>query len=239
MNYRANIQWGWLPGEKSKLYSHNIFFRGSYISRIENNSLESVELGPGWEFQTKNLFQGNFQVNYNVEDVDEEFELSDDTEIPIGTYNFWSTEMIFLTPGSKPIWAIFMFNGGQFYDGTRLSFDVNPTWNVSSSLNLGLEYQFNLVNFKDRDQKFNAQIGKLKFLYMFSTKLTLSAFIQYNSAIKSISSNIKFRFNPREGNDLYIVYNEGRNTQLDSEIPRLPNVSGRSIMVKYTYTFKL
>lgn len=239
MNYRGNLQWGWLPGENSKLYSHNIYLRGSYISRIENNSLESAEIGPGWEFQTKNLFQGNFQISYNVEDVDEEFELSDDAEIPIGTYNFWSTEMIFLTPGSKPIWAIFMFNGGQFYDGTRLSFDVNPTWNVSSSLNLGLEYQFNQVNFKDRNQKFNAQIGRIKLLYMFSTKLTLSAFIQYNSAIKSISSNIKFRFNPREGNDLYIVYNEGRNTQLDSEIPRLPNVSGRSILVKYTYTFRL
>ena len=239
MNYRGNIQWGWLPGENSKLYSHNIYLRGSYISRIENNSLESAEIGPGWEFQSKNLFQGNFQVSYMVEDVDEEFELSDDAEIPIGAYYFWTTESIFVTPGTKPVWAMFMLTAGQFYDGTRFSIDVNPTWNVSSSLNLGIEYQYNQLNFKDRNESFNAQIGKIKVLYMFSTKLTLSAFIQYNSAIDAIASNIKFRYNPREGNDLYIVYNEGRNTDLDREIPRPPNVSDRSIMIKYTYTFKL
>jgi len=235
--YGYNIQWGWLPGEKSKLYSHNIFLRGSYISRIEDRSLESAEIGPGWEFQTKNLFQGNLQISYNIEDVDEAFDFSDDAGIPIGKYQFWNAEAMFITPGTKPVWIIFMANVGQFYDGTRISLDVNPTWNVSSSLNLGVEYQYNQLNFQDRDETFNAQIGRIKILYMLSTKFTLSAFIQYNSDINAIGSNIKFRYNPREGNDLYIVYNEGRNTNLNRETPQLPNISQRTIMLKYTYTF--
>ncbi len=132
-----------------------------------------------------------------------------------------------------------MLNIGQFYDGTRVSFDVNPTWNISSSLNLGIEYQYNQLNFKDRGETFNAQIGKIKILYMLSTKFTVSAFIQYNSDIDDIGSNIKLRYNPREGNDLYIVYNEGRNTNLNRETPHLPNISQRTIMLKYTYTFSL
>ena len=234
-----SVQWGWLPGENSKLYSHNIYLMGSYISRIENGSLESANIGPGWQFQTKSFFQGNFQLIYNVEDVDEEFDFSDDAGIPVGKYHFWNTKLMFTTPMTKPVWLIFMINTGQFYDGTRISFDVNPTWNVSSSLNLGLEYQYNQLNFQDRGEKFNAQIGRLKILYMLSTKFTVSAFIQYNSDLDAIASNIKLRYNPREGNDLYIVYNEGRNTRLDREIPRLPNISDRTIMIKYTYTFRL
>ncbi len=35
------------------------------------------------------------------------------------------------------------------------------------------------------------------------------------------------------------VFNEGRNTNLDREIPELPQIGDRTILVKYTYTFNL
>jgi hypothetical protein len=72
---------------------------------------------------------------------------------------------------------------------------------------------------------------------MFSTKLSVSAFIQYNSNEDNIVSNFRLRYNPREGNDFYIVYNEGTNTDLDLEIPTLPRMSDRTLLLKYTYTF--
>jgi len=74
---------------------------------------------------------------------------------------------------------------------------------------------------------------------MFTTKLSLNAFVQYNSTENGLSTNIKFRYNPREGNDFYIVINEGRSTYRDLEDPRLPQFNNRSILLKYTYTFIL
>jgi hypothetical protein len=74
---------------------------------------------------------------------------------------------------------------------------------------------------------------------MFSTRLSLSAFIQYNTAINKVISNVRFRYNPKEGTDLYIVFNEGRNTLLEREVPHLPLYDQRSIMIKFTYTFEL
>ncbi|MCK4746862.1 MAG: hypothetical protein KAT15_07505, partial [Bacteroidales bacterium] len=68
---------------------------------------------------------------------------------------------------------------------------------------------------------------------------SLSAFVQYNTAIDKVISNVRFRYNPMEGTDLYIVFNEGRNTLLEREIPTLPIYEHRSIMVKFTHTFKL
>jgi len=79
----------------------------------------------------------------------------------------------------------------------------------------------------------------IKAMLMFSTKLSISAFIQYNSENHLVSSNIRFRYNPREGNDLWIVYNEGTNTDLTREIPNPPRLAGRTVMLKYTYTFRL
>jgi hypothetical protein len=72
-----------------------------------------------------------------------------------------------------------------------------------------------------------------------STKTSLKAFIQYNTAINRVIGNIRFRYNPREGNDFWIVYDEGLNTDLHRVTPELPVSAGRTILVKYTYTFKL
>jgi len=80
---------------------------------------------------------------------------------------------------------------------------------------------------------------RLKALYMLNTKFSISSFIQYNSAADIILTNFRLRYNPREGNDFYIVYNEGMNTNLDREIPTLPVTFSRTILLKYTYTFKL
>jgi hypothetical protein len=74
---------------------------------------------------------------------------------------------------------------------------------------------------------------------MANTKLSLSALIQYNSVTNSIVSNIRLRYNPGEGNDFYVVFNEGRNTLLGRETPRLPVYNDRTVLLKYTYTFNL
>ena len=79
----------------------------------------------------------------------------------------------------------------------------------------------------------------IKALYMLNIKFSVNAFIQYNTAINEVYSNIRLRYNPKEGNDLYLVFNEGRNTNLTREIPVLPAYSSRSVMIKYTYTFNL
>jgi hypothetical protein len=74
---------------------------------------------------------------------------------------------------------------------------------------------------------------------MFNTRLSLSAFVQYNSNTRKIGSNVRFRYNPREGNDLWLVYNEGTNTDLKREVPYRPGLASRTVMLKYTYTFRL
>jgi hypothetical protein len=54
-----------------------------------------------------------------------------------------------------------------------------------------------------------------------------------------VSANVRFRYNFREGNDLWIVYNEGMNTDRHRLTPTLPFTDSRTILVKYTYTFHL
>ena len=141
------------------------------------------------------------------------------------------------TPGTSSFYTILMFEGGGYFDGYNISPSVQPKWNIGASVELGLTYRLDLIRFPDRKLSLNNHIAGLRALYMFSTKLSLSAFVQYNSAINKVLSNARFRYNPKEGTDLYVVFNEGRNTMLDREVPTLPVYDGRNITVKFTYTF--
>ena len=116
---------------------------------------------------------------------------------------------------------------------------ISPIYNISPSLRLSADYEYNAVDFAVRDQNFVTHIARVKALYMFSTKFSISSFVQYNSIDKLYLANFRLRYNPKEGNDLYIVYNSDVNQDRDYLTPRLPATNESSILLKYSYTFTL
>lgn len=91
----------------------------------------------------------------------------------------------------------------------------------------------------DRDQGFDAHLARLRIGTALNTKVSTNAFIQFNSATNTVSANVRFRYNFREGNDLWIVYDEGMNTDRRRLTPTLPFTDIRTILVKYTFTLHL
>jgi hypothetical protein len=67
-----------------------------------------------------------------------------------------------------------------------------------------------------------------------STKTSALAFIQYNETDDVVIANLRFRLNPSEGHDLYLVYNETLNTDRKRKFPFPPSSSDRTILLKYT-----
>lgn len=234
---RDRILYGWLPGEKSWLQSHSIFAEGYVVLRNEDSTIESAEIGPGWEFNAKSGFGGGFSLLAYRESLREELEFSDEVNVPAGEYDFFGLRGQFQTPMGNLLSAMFMMNAGSFYDGWRTTLRIMPNWSILPDLSLGGMYEFNWVKFPDRSQEFIAHLVQLRLLATLSTKISALAFIQYNGADDVVIANLRFRFNPREGNDLYLVYNEILNTDRFKEIPFRPASSSRAILVKYSYTF--
>ncbi len=234
---RTMLQYGWFPAnEKSLLRTHNISQILAAIYSSIDYSLRTIISMTKWEYATRSGYSGNFTVNYFKEIITDSLNFSD-TSVPPGTYDFWYLSSLFsLKPGLNP-GVIIMADAGQFYDGTKLSLNLMSTWNVSPSLDINPTYRIDHVNFKERAQDFTNHIIGLKTLVMFSTKISITSFFQYNTSIDSWLINARFRYNPREGNDFYIVYNEGLNTNLYREVPTLPRSDTRTLILKYTYTF--
>lgn len=231
------IHYGWIPGEKSFLWRHHVFLEGFLFLRNKDDLAESVEVGPGWSLETKSGYTANIAAKFFYEDVSETFSLSDDADVPEGQYRFYGLNGMLMSPMGRVFSTEVTLDAGSFYDGWKISFSTSPNWSLSSDFELSGTYLINWVEFPQRHQKFISHVGRLRFMTTLSTEFSASAFIQYNSAINVIIANIRLRYNPREGVDLYLVYNEGLNTNRYRETPSLPLTSSRTVMVKYSYTF--
>lgn len=242
----ARLLYGWVPGESSFLYTHNVFLDGSVFVSNGRNELESIEFGPGWEFTSKSGWIGRIAPKIYYESVLEAFSLSasdnDDSEpdeavVPIGRYTFAGLTGMLVTPMGRLLSALITLDAGSFYDGWRLTLGLMPQLNLISDLELSGLVQYNHVRFPMRRQEFIAPIVQVRLLATLSTLFSAGAFIQYNGGDNTVIANVRIRYNPQEGTDFYLVYNEGLNTDRTRQMPHLPFTSDRTLAFKFSYTF--
>ncbi len=237
----AGMLYGWIPGEKSKLFNYNINVRAERYSRLEDGNLESMQISPGLEINTKKNFHAEISLEYQEEGVLHNFPLAENIWINAGNYSFLGFEGRFGTSESRILSLGGEIFGGQFYDGNRIGCELESNINFSSSFKLTGGYEFNAIRFPEREinNSLNIHSVNMKALYMFSTKLSATLLTQYVNTEDELITNFRLRYNPREGNDFYLVFNDFRGISDSYSIPERPKFFSKTIMFKYTHTFIL
>ncbi len=235
----ADISYTWLYENNATFIWQKIAITGfSYILNTDN-SVQSAEFGPEWSFSSITTSAGSAELKATYENLLEDFYLSEDVYVPAGNYTFYRIAASYRMPLEKLFNIRSRIEAGRFYDGSRLSFSIDPSWYVSKHFELSAEYLYERVRFDQRNQQLDAHITRLRIGTALNNKLSTNALIQYNSTLDLVSANVRFRYNFREGNDLWIVYNEGLNTTPYRYTPELPVSDTRTFLVKYTHTFHL
>jgi len=241
-NYRRvgqRVAYNWYQDNDSKVFYHGWQSGGAWHWSLETGKLESLNWRGGWDLYLKNGWGFEVRVQPNIENLVESFELADDVIIPAGDYKFLAYQL----RANSPFTGIFNFNTeltrGNFYDGTRNGISLGAGLNLSSSFEVNVNYEYNKANFDARNEELQLHLVRLRTLIMFDTKLSLATLIQYNSQNKTFLGNVRFRYNPQEGHDLFVVYNDDLNNDRFRERPTLPLSNQRSIQIKYSYTFRL
>jgi len=235
----ATIRYGWIPGKDSPLNSHYIYTESDVYNSTVDGSLESVMTMAGWNFITKKTTEGHVYMTWELEDLKDTFFIVDPgIFVPKGRYNFFSLYgYLYTALPDRSLSLNLITEAGTYYDGYKFSASLQPGLNIGSSITFNGNYQIDKVTFNGRSQKYTNNIFGLRSTFMFTTKLSFTTYIQYNTFSHRIITNARIRYNPREGSDFYIVYNEGIDSSVRANFLTDRENENRTILLKYTYTF--
>jgi len=237
LRYFNELSYGWTFKGHTFFQRHRVAITTDVYTRNSDGIVETLDISPSWSGA---LTSGSFfTIGFNTvhEHLNEGFDLSDDVEILAGEYTYHNIYAEYSTPGGNDLSADINASYGSFFDGFRFSAGLAPKWIASRYLEFTGSYQFDKLDFADRYQYLNSHIIRIRTLFTLNKAISVFAFIQYNSTAHSTLLNLRFRYNPREGNDLYLVYNEQFNSNRYREVPILPTTVNRTIIAKYTHTF--
>jgi hypothetical protein len=235
--FDARIFYGYFNSPESALRILTPGLRYFTTLRNEDNSVESMLFEQPWEIRFKNEATIEVTTTWWYEDLREPLFFSEETFIEPGSYSFFGTEIMYQMSDTRALRSEFGARISKFYDGQQYSISVSPTWNQSRYFEISGEVELNYLSFADRNQEEFLNIYRLRSLIALNTKISLQLLSQYNYLAKQIATNARFRYNFAEKNDLWIVYNEISNTDIERAAPVLPKFDSRVFLIKYTYTF--
>ena len=236
----GTVAYGRYPGAGSAFTSITPEVNGSVALRNVDGTVQSARVEHAWSLDYKSGRSLGADMEVRMEDLRAPLAFPENTTVPAGRYTFASVGADVGPPEGHLLRVDASASAGTFFDGWRGQAGVEPTWNPSRHLELEGSYEVNLVRFPSRDQQFVAHVARLRTQVALNKQVSTNAYLQYNSAASRATANVRFRYNVSEGNDLWIVYNEGINLDRTGPLmPVLPWTDARSVLVKYTYTFRM
>ena len=160
--------------------------------------------------------------------------------IPPGLYNWTQVSVNWIGNASARLYPTIYCRSGSFYDGTRRGCNGSINGRIGATFQASVGFNRDVVELPGGN--FTSDLIPIRVNYSFTPLRRLEALIQYNSQTASVSSNIRLVMLNRSGTGLFLVYNDLRNTanfdRFDDETGFLvPNVLGRSLIIKYTRLF--
>jgi hypothetical protein len=231
------LGWGWRASDASSVQRNRLVLNGVAYFRNDGFTLESLDMGPTWSLRMKSTREWTATAKLREERVETGFSISG-APIPAGDYRWVEGRLAHTQPQAALLRGTVALEGGQFYDGTRLGVSVSPTWNASRYLELNGLYSASRLSFDDRagvEARVTVQVARVRARVFFNRALSTAFFAQYTSAADLLTLNARLRYNRREGQDFYLVYNDGLNTDREAFDPVRPVSAGRTLLLKYSH----
>ena len=159
-------------------------------------------------------FENNGSVNFTVNQIFDRlvtpFAIRTAVLLPVGDYEYRRYSASVNTGSNRKVGATGNVGWGDFWDGDSESIsgglDIRPNYHI----NLDLNYSRNRVTLPHGS--FTTQLLGARLLYGFSPRAFFNAFIQYNADTHQVSSNLRFNFTHHPLSDIYVVYNDRRDS---------------------------
>ena len=209
-----------------------------------SGALAYVENGAGL-LETREA-EGEFEIEFHSGDEFEltymqayeflpyPFDIAPDITIGVGGYDFDYVEVSLQLGQQRRFSGQFFVEYGDFYSGRKTSFGWG--WgrvNLGSRFLLEPSISFNRVELPQG--AFDVELVDLRAVYTMNPRMFVSALFQYDSESRELAANVRLRWEYRPGSELFVVYNEQRDTLRQG----FPGLNNRALIVKVTRLFQL
>jgi hypothetical protein len=206
------------------------------IEYIENGAgqLESRERAAEFalEFQSADRLSVNYTNSFEF--LPRPFRIGNILLPPGGAYTFDTFRAGYSIGQQRPVAANLTAEFGTFYSGRKTSFSAaRGRVPITNQLSVEPTYSFNHVTLDEG--QFTAHLVGSRVTYTVTPLMFVSALIQYNSGIDAVSTNARFRWEYRPGSELFVVYNEERDTLTRS----FPGLNNRAFIIKINRLFRV
>ena len=190
---------------------------------------ESKETQGNFQFELNNSDTLSVDLSRNYERLVGRFEVGKNLFVPAGSYEMTQSRATYTFGQQRPVSGSLTVARSGFYNGTLTELTWNGRVELSKQFYLEPQLSWNKVDVPQGEA--NSNLYATRATFTLSTRMFVSALLQYQSRTDSVTSNARFRWEYRPQSELFVVYSDGRTTLNSTGIPDLQN---RSLVVKIT-----
>jgi hypothetical protein len=209
-------------------WSASMEYTENGAGRLETREMEAEF---GIEFHNNDRFSLGYTQTYEF--LPRPFEIASGITLPVQGYEYGRIRAAFNLGQQRKASAQFSVEHGEFYSGTKTAFGASRgRLIVSPQLSVEPSYSLNWVDLPEG--AFTTHLAGSRITYTMTPTMFASALMQYNSAANAMTANVRLRWEYRPGSELFVVYNEERDTLASG----FPGVLNRALIVKINRLFR-
>ena len=179
----------------------------------------------GVEFESSDRFDVGYTRSYEL--LERPFRIAPRVTIPVGGYSFEDVRASFGLGQHRRFSGTLSAQHGSFFSGERTSvgfsggrLELTPQFSVEPSIS------FDRIDLPEG--RFTTRLVSTRTTYTVTPLMFVSALLQYSSGSDSLSTNVRLRWEYLPGSELFVVYNEQR----DTLARRFPELENRALVIK-------
>ncbi|MXY23256.1 MAG: carbohydrate binding family 9 domain-containing protein [Acidobacteria bacterium] len=183
------------------------------------------------ELDNSDMFTVNAMKSYEFLPVP--FPIARGVTLPVAGYDFTNGQVSYQFGPQRRIGGTMMVEHGTFYSGTKTAFTVSRgRASITNQFSVEPSWSINQIDLVEGS--FTTNLIGSRITYTMTPLMFASALLQYNSAADAVSANVRFRWEYQPGSELFIVFNEQR----DTTMRRFPGLVNRAFVVKFNRLFR-
>ena len=185
----------------------------------------------GIEFENSDAL--NVSYTDTFEFLKQPFRITPGVTIPAGGYNFGAVALRLTMGQQRRTSGILSIERGSFFGGDKTTVGYSRG-RVEISPQLAIEPSVSVNRVTLPVGSFTTNLIGSRLTYTLTPKMFVSGLVQYNSSRHSVAANVRFRWEYQPGSELFVVYNDTR----DTEGGGFPDLQTRAFIVKLNRLFR-